>query len=79
MVEVIFRNTTTIGIRETLKSRYVLERTIEKEDTEFGLVRKKVSNGYGITREKYEHDDLAEITRRNDLSLSEVKARLKKQ
>ena len=72
----LFRLTGTIGIRETPVRRYTLERRIETVDTCFGPVRKKISSGYGVTREKWEFDDLARIAREQGLSLQEVRRRL---
>ena len=46
----IFRLTSTIGVRESVMRRYVLERETVSEDTEFGPVRKKLSRGYGVVR-----------------------------
>ena len=77
MVEQIFKNTTTIGIRETNFSRYMLERRIERRQTPLGEVRYKVSEGFGVKREKPEYEDLAEIARQNGLSLEQVKERIK--
>jgi uncharacterized protein (DUF111 family) len=76
LTRLLFRHTTTIGIRESVMRRSVLERTVETAETEFGPVRKKVSSGYGVRREKYEYDDLARIARDTGLSLAEVRARL---
>ncbi len=76
LVRQIFRLTSTIGVRESVMRRYVLERETVSEDTEFGPVRKKLSRGYGVVREKFEYDDLARIARETGLPLSEVKARL---
>ena len=73
IVRLIFKHTTTIGVRETLAHRYVLERDIETVATPYGEVRKKVSSGYGVTRVKYEHDDLVRIAKANDKSMDEVK------
>ena len=53
-------------------SRYVLERSIKTVETPFGPVRKKVSTGYGVLREKYEHDDLARIAKERGVSLGEI-------
>lgn len=72
MIELIFRHSTTLGIRENISRRYTLDRKIEKVGTAFGDVRKKVSSGYGVTREKYEYDDLARIAGDNGLSLNDV-------
>ncbi|MBR2751341.1 MAG: nickel pincer cofactor biosynthesis protein LarC [Clostridiales bacterium] len=76
MVKLIFANTTTIGIRELTYQRYVLDRKIETIDTSFGPVRRKVSSGYGVTRVKFEYEDLARIAKEHDLSLEEVEKRI---
>ena len=71
VVEAMLRHTTTIGIRESLCRRYVLERHIESIETPYGVVRRKDSCGYGVTRSKYEYDDLARIAEERRISLSE--------
>ena len=73
MVRAIFRHTTTLGIRETLCRRYVLRRDERIEQTPFGPVRVKRSEGYGVTREKAEFDDLSRIARDADLTLEEAR------
>ena len=73
LVRVIFRNTTTIGVREHRCSRYTLKRSFETVQTPYGDVQKKLSSGYGVTREKYEYEDLARIAREQGLSLAEVR------
>ncbi len=73
LVRVIFRNTTTIGVREHRCSRYTLKRSFETVQTPYGDVQKKLSSGYGVTREKYEYEDLARIAREQGLSLTEVR------
>ena len=45
---------------------------METVDTPYGPVRKKVSSGYGVRREKFEYEDLARIARVENLSLSEA-------
>lgn len=72
MVKLIFKHTTTLGVRENISRRYTLNRSYETVHTELGNVRKKVSSGYGITRAKYEYDDLAHIAKENGFNLSEV-------
>lgn len=42
-------------------------------ETEKGSVRKKISEGYGVRREKLEFDDLAKIANENDISLREAR------
>lgn len=76
MVALIFRHTTTIGIREKISRRYTLGRFEEKVQTPYGEIRKKVSTGYGVTREKYEYEDLARIAREQGISIREVQEEL---
>ena len=73
LVRVIFQNTTTIGVREHACSRYALKRSFETVQTPYGEVQKKISSGYGVTREKYEYEDLARIAREQGMSLEEVR------
>ncbi len=69
----MFRHTTTLGVREMPFGRHVLERRIVIEETALGSVRKKISSGYGVTREKYEHDDLARIACERGISIEQVR------
>ena len=73
IVGLIFKHTTTIGVRETPVHRYVLERSIETVSTPYGEVRRKVSSGYGVTRVKYEHDDLVRIANERDVAIDEIR------
>ncbi|MGN0978226.1 MAG: nickel pincer cofactor biosynthesis protein LarC [Faecousia sp.] len=76
MVRLIFQHTTTLGIRESRCKRYTLERREETVNTPYGPIRKKCSFGYGVRREKYEYDDLAQAAKHNGVSLSELSGRL---
>lgn len=77
LIKTIFRYTSTIGLRESVCRRYTLSRTEESVSTQFGGIRKKVSSGYGVTKEKYEYDDISRVARENGLSVSEVLKLLK--
>ena len=72
MVELLFRHTTTLGVRESAFRRYTLSRESKTIQTPDGDIRVKVSTGYGVTREKPEFDDLAKIARKTGKSLSEL-------
>ena len=72
MVELIFKHTTTLGIRENVSRRYALKREIITKDTKFGNIRIKRSEGFGVTREKIEYEDLARIAREENISIEEV-------
>lgn len=79
MVHLIFKHTTTIGVRKKRCERDVLDRKMETIETPYGQIRRKVSYGYGVKREKYEYDDLADLARKHDISLFETMNYLQKQ
>lgn len=72
LLKLIFKHTTTIGVRERVNTRYELDRVITKEETKFGTIKKKESSGYGVKKSKYEYEDLAKIAKNNDLSIRDV-------
>ena len=76
MLTLLFAHTTTLGIREQVFRRTVLERQISTVNSEFGPIRCKISHGYGIEKRKYEADDLCRIAKETGLSLSEIRNRL---
>ena len=76
IIHLLFKHTTTIGVREYATRRYVLDRTVETVRTLYGEVRRKVVSGYGVSRAKYEYDDLSRIAREQNISLGEAKALL---
>lgn len=73
MTSLLFKHTTTLGIREHISRRFTLNREIREIETSYGTVREKISSGYGVTRRKLEYEDLAEIAHRQGMSLEEVK------
>lgn len=73
MLELIFRHTTTIGIREYICNRYTLRRTIKTVNTNYGELHVKESKGWGVTKVKPEYDELASLARENDVTLADIK------
>ena len=73
MVRLIFKHTTTIGIRENSLNRYILDRSEEIYPTQYGDVRVKTSKGYGVCKIKAEYDDLEKIALENDIDISDIK------
>ncbi len=76
VTELLFRYTTTLGIREVKTQRCVLEREIVTLETPYGPVRRKDSFGYGVRRSKYEYEDLARIAKEQGISIEEVRNRI---
>ena len=72
MIRTMFRHTSTAGIRETKTNRSILSRSITEIETAFGPVHKKDYSGYGISRSKYEYEDLARIASITGMSIAEI-------
>lgn len=72
MAALMFRHTSTLGIRENISRRYTLGRSVEEVQTPYGTVRVKTSAGYGVTKSKPEYEDVAKIARENDMTFDEV-------
>lgn len=77
LLRCLFKHTTTLGVRELLCPRYPLERSFRKAETPWGAVTVKRAEGWDVRREKPEYEDLARIARENDLSLREVKEKIR--
>ncbi len=72
MLKLIFKHTTTIGVREHISNRYILSRTEEVVNTKYGEIRIKKSHGYGVSRVKPEYDDIERAAIENDISVSDI-------
>ena len=73
VVAAFFKHTQTLGLRQSVAVRYVLDRSLQSEETAAGAVRVKESTGYGVRRCKYEYEDLARIAREKGISLREAR------
>ncbi|MEG4224645.1 nickel pincer cofactor biosynthesis protein LarC [Microcoleus sp. N9_B2] len=70
---VIFRETTTLGIRRSTQQRTILHREIQTVKTEYGEVQIKVAkSGKTIVNVHPEYEDCAEIARLKNISWREV-------
>ena len=77
IIKAIFKYTSTLGIREKQVKRYTLDRKTEIIKTPYGEIRKKISSGYGVEREKYEYDDLSKIAIKQNISIDTLLAKIK--
>ncbi len=73
MGELLFRHTTTIGIRETSHDRMVMKRREYVEKSKYGDIRVKKCTGYGVTKCKPEYEDLKKIADETGKSLREIR------
>lgn len=79
IIHLIFLHTTTVGLREYETRRAVLTRHYEKRHTSYGDVTVKVSEGYGVRKEKPEYEDLATLAAEHDMGIRELREALKKE
>lgn len=78
MIALIFKHTTTIGIREYTCRRHALKRSFRTVENDLGKVTVKRSEGFGTVREKLEFEDLARIAKESDMSLEDVRSAFEK-
>lgn len=74
---VLFRETTTLGIRRSTQQRSILQREIQSVQIEYGTVRVKVAwqgdkENRGISNVQPEYEDCAELARRHNIPWREV-------
>ena len=75
--EIIFRETTTLGIRERIQSRSILDREILSVETKYGVVNVKIARwGEGeeqqIINAQPEYEDCAALARQHDVPWREI-------
>ena len=73
MGELLFRHTTTIGIREYRCNRMIMERKEKIIESPYGQIHVKETSGYGAKKEKMEYEDLKNAAERNGMSIREIK------
>ncbi|MDJ0899186.1 MAG: nickel pincer cofactor biosynthesis protein LarC [Xenococcus sp. MO_188.B8] len=75
--EIIFRETTTLGIRHRTQLRSILDRQMESVTTQYGEVKVKIASwGTGEDRQiiniQPEYEDCANLARQNNISWREI-------
>lgn len=74
MAELVFQETTTLGVRWSARQRWVLEREIRKIETVYGPVRVKIGRFRGrVLNISPEYEDLKAIAEKEDLPLKVVR------
>lgn len=74
---IIFRETTTLGIRERTQPRSILKREIKSVETEYGIVRVKIASWQEGKEQKIlnlqpEYEDCAALARKHSVPWQEV-------
>ncbi len=70
---IILAHTSTIGLRIHEAKRYAMSSHFETYRTDFGDVRIKVSEGFGLRKWKPEYNDLVKAADSNGVTISEVR------
>ena len=72
--ELLFRETTTIGLRWRIENKLALDRELVEVGTPWGKVRVKVARGSsgGVTNASPEYEDCRAIAQRHSIPLKEV-------
>ncbi len=70
--ELIFKHTTTFGIRKNSFERYELEREFATRDTAYGEIKVKTGQGFGVTKTKDEFEDVKRLAVENDVALTDI-------
>ncbi len=73
MADLMLRHTTTVGVRDTISRRYVLDRKEAVINTPLGDIHIKKSFNSELSKQKLEYADLARIAREHDMTLDEVR------
>jgi len=73
MKSLLFRHTSTWGMRASRSQRFVLPRQTETVETPYGPIRIKYAEFDGIRKAKAEYEDLARIARETGMSLEQIK------
>ena len=73
LAKLILANTSTIGLRIWKAERFEMSSRMEICHTEYGDIRIKVSEGYGISKWKPEHDDIVKASEKYGVSLRKVR------
>ncbi len=74
LVDILFKETSTLGIRRSLKQRYILERETISIRTELGDVRIKVSSNGTMKKFSPEFEDCRDISKKTGISLADIYA-----
>jgi uncharacterized protein (DUF111 family) len=72
IVSLIFKHTTTLGIRENICRRYTLQREQTEVRTKYGTVRVKTAYGFGVKKSKPEYEDIAKIAHEKGMAIQDV-------
>jgi len=68
----MIKHTSTLGVRTTMHYRTIMSRSNEAVQTEYGLIRMKRAQGFGITKLIPEYEDVLAAAKMNNVSFQTV-------
>jgi len=72
LAKLMITHTTTLGVRTIKYNRLVMERSIQTVKTEYGDIRIKKAEGFGVAKEKPEYDDVLAASKRHNVPFQTV-------
>ena len=72
LAQAMLKHTTTFGVRSELCKRYMLDRHFETVESKWGPIRRKTGGGYGVTKSKFEYDDIARAAKEHGIPIAEI-------
>lgn len=78
IAELLFRETTTLGVRINQTERIVMDRKTEIKDTEFGLIRMKMASYKDIRKASPEYEDCVKAAKKTGIPLKDIMGRIGK-
>lgn len=72
----LLKHTSTLGVRFTRFERMILDRENVIKQTPYGPVHVKRASGYGVTREKFEFEDLKKISDLTGKTIAQIRGEL---
>lgn len=76
LAKAILSRTSTIGIRFWEADRYEMASRKTAIETSYGKVGVKTSEGYGVRKWKFEHDDLKTLAEKNRMTVDELRKKI---
>lgn len=70
IIRILFKHTSTLGVRECRMPRYLLQRETQTAKFEDGTIRLKTAQGFGVKRAKFEYADIAALAERRAITLA---------
>jgi len=72
ITKLMITHTSTLGVRTTMHYRTIMSRSTIAVDTEYGLIRMKKAQGFGITKMSPEYEDVLAAAKMNNVSFQTV-------